>query len=140
MMAASWMGSHFTNDDLVKESRMADDYTFELTFAGTSESQEIVEITCHPKPEAAVVWGKVVVRARRQDYLPLFVKYFDEDLRLARTMTFSEVGQLADRLLPTLVTIVPEDKSGESTIIKYKEFDFDIELNDDFFSLRTLQR
>jgi hypothetical protein len=140
MMAASWMGSHFTNDDLVKESRMADDYTFELTFSGVSEGHEIVEITCHPKPEAAVVWGKVLVRARRKDYLPLFVKYFDEDLRLARTMTFSQVSQMGDRLLPTLVTIVPEDKPAESTIIHYQEFDFDIDLDDGFFSLRTLQR
>lgn len=140
MMAASWMGSHFTNDDLVKESRMADDYTFELTFSGVIEGQEIVEITCHPKPEAAVVWGKVLVRAQTKDYLPLFVKYFDEDLRLARTMTFSQVGQLGDRVLPTLVTMVPEDKPDESTIIKYKEFDFNIDLDDGFFSLRTLQR
>ena len=119
---------------------MADDYTFELTFSGVSEAQEIVEITCHPKPKAAVVWGKVVVRARRQDYLPLFVKYFDEDLRLARTMGFSQMSQLGDRFLPTLVTMVPEDKPNESTIIHYKEFDFDIDLGDDFFSLRTLQR
>jgi outer membrane lipoprotein-sorting protein len=140
MMAASWLGSHFTNDDLVKESRMADDYTFELTFSGVSEGHEIVEITCHPKPKAAVVWGKVLVRARLKDYLPVFVKYFDEDLRLTRTMTFSKVDQLGHRLLPTLVTMVPEDKPEESTIILYKEFDFDLDLDDDFFSLRTLQR
>jgi outer membrane lipoprotein-sorting protein len=140
MMAASWMGSHFTNDDLVKESRMAEDYTFELTFSGISDGQEILEVTCHPKPEAAVVWGKVLVRALRESYLPLLIKYYDEDLRLARTMTFSEVGQLGDRSLPTLVTMVPQDKPDESTIIKYKEFEFDIDLDDDFFSLRTLQR
>ena len=140
MMAASWMGSHFTNDDLVKESRMADDYTFEITFSGVSEDQEIVEVTCHPKPEAAVVWGKVLVRARTKDYLPLFVKYFDEDLRLARTMTFSEVMQFGDRTIPSVVNLVPEDKPAESTIIVYKEIDFNIDLADDFFSLRTLQR
>ncbi len=140
MMAASWMGSHFTNDDLVKESRMADDYTFEITFSGVSEDQEIVEVTCHPKPEAAVVWGKVLVRARTKDYLPLFVKYFDEDLRLARTMTFSEVMQFGDRTIPSVVNLVPEDKPAESTIIIYKEIDFNIDLADDFFSLRTLQR
>ncbi len=140
MMAASWMGSHFTNDDLVKESRMAEDYTFELTFSGMREGQEILEVTCHPKPEAAVVWGKVVVRALRESYLPLLIEYYDEDLRLARTMRFSEVGQLGDRRLPTLVTMVPQDKREESTIIKYKEFEFDLDLDDDFFSLRTLQR
>ena len=140
MMAASWMGSHFTNDDLVKESRMADDYTFEITFIGEDEGEEIVEVTCHPKPEAAVVWGKVLVRARLKNYLPLFVKYFDEDLRLARTMTFSQVSELGGRLIPAKVTMVPEEKPGESTIIYYEKMDFDVGLNDDFFSLRTLQR
>jgi hypothetical protein len=140
MMAASWMGSHFTNDDLVKESRMAEDYTFEITFIGEDEGEEIVEVTCHPKPEAAVVWGKVLVRARLKDYLPLFVKYFDEDLRLARTMTFSRVSELGGRLLPALVTMVPEEKPEEFTKIHYEKMEFDIGLKDDFFSLRILQR
>jgi len=140
MMAASWMGSHFTNDDLVKESRMAEDYTFEITFSGRIEGKEIVEVTCYPQPEAAVVWGKVVVRASREDYLPLSVKYFDEDLRLARTMTFSDVAQLGGRQLPTIVTIAPEDRPGESTVIKYEKITFDLDLDDDFFSLRNLQR
>ncbi len=140
MMAASWMGSHFTNDDLVKESRMADDYTFEITFMGEGDGEEIVEVTCHPKPEAAVVWGKVLVRARMKDYLPLFVKYFDEDLRLARTMTFSRVAELGGRLIPAMVTMVPEEKPEESTIINYEKMEFDIGLQDDFFSLRILQR
>lgn len=140
MMAASWMGSHFTNDDLVKESRMADDYTFEITFSGEREGQDIVEVTCYPKPDAAVVWGKVIVSALRKEYLPLYVKYFDEDLRLARTMTFSQVAQLGGRRIPSVVIMVPEDKPEESTVIHYKQMDFDIDLKDSFFSLRTLQR
>jgi hypothetical protein len=140
MMAASWMGSHFTNDDLVKESRMADDYTFEITFSGEMQGQEIVEVTCYPKPDAAVVWGKVLVRALRKEYLPLSIKYYDEELLLARTMTFSQVSQLGGRLLPTMVAMVPEDKPDESTVIHYKKIDFDIDLKDDFFSLRTLQK
>jgi outer membrane lipoprotein-sorting protein len=140
MMAASWMGSHFTNDDLVKESRMADDYTFETTFTGEDGGEEVVEVTCYPKAEAAVVWGKVLVRARLKDYLPLFVKYFDEDLRLARTMTFSRVAELGGRRIPAMVTMVPEEKPEESTIIDYEKMEFDIGLEDDFFSLRTLQR
>ncbi len=91
-------------------------------------------------PEAAVVWGKVLVRARLKDYIPLFVKYFDEDLRLARTMTFSQVSELGGRLIPAVVTMVPEEKPEESTIIHYEKMDFDIDLKDDFFSLRTLQK
>jgi hypothetical protein len=75
-----------------------------------------------------------------KDYIPLFVKYFDEDLRLARTMTFSQISELGGRLIPAMVTMVPEEKPEESTNIHYKKMAYDIDLKDDFFSLRTLQR
>jgi outer membrane lipoprotein-sorting protein len=140
MMAASWMGSHFTNDDLVKESRMAEDYTYEVTFAGRRDGREVVELTLTPKPEAAVVWGQVVVTVDRASYLPLGIRYFDEDLSLARTLTFSDVATLDGRTLPTTMTAVPTDKPAESTVVHYKALEFGVPLDAQFFSLRTLQR
>ncbi|MBW2090756.1 MAG: outer membrane lipoprotein-sorting protein [Deltaproteobacteria bacterium] len=140
MMASSWMGSHFTNDDLVKESRMADEYNFEVTFEGEKHNHPVVEITCIPKEDAAVVWGKVIVTVKKDDYLPLKMLYYDEDFKLARTMTFEDVGPLGGRILPRKFVVVPADKPQESTVIIYKEMVFDLELNDDLFSLRSLQR
>lgn len=140
MMSASWMGSHFTNDDLVKESRFTEDYDFTSTFEGIRRGFDVIEITCIPKPRAAVVWGKVVITVRRSDYLPLDSKYYDEDMRLARTMTFLEIGRLGDRTLPKFLIIVPENKPGEKTEIRYEDFSFDIGLQDGFFSLRNLQK
>jgi len=139
MMSASWMGSHFTNDDLVKQSRFADDYTFEITREGMRDGQEVVEITCIPKPEAPVVWGKVEVVVRRSDYLPLVNRYYDEGLHLARTMIFSDVKTLSGRSLPTVMTLTPEDKPGEKTQVSYDSITLDVSLNDDVFSLRNLQ-
>ncbi|MBW1722893.1 MAG: outer membrane lipoprotein-sorting protein [Deltaproteobacteria bacterium] len=140
MMSASWMGSHFTNDDLVKESRMAEDYTFKVTFNGKRNGRDIVEITCRPKPEAAVVWGKVVITVRKEDYLPLFSRYYDEDLNLARTMYFSDIGPLGDRILPRRMSVVPEDKPGEKTEVIYEKMSFNLVLPRDTFSIRTLMR
>jgi outer membrane lipoprotein-sorting protein len=140
MMSASWMGSHFSNDDLVKESRMTRDYTFEITFQGTREGQEIIEITCHPKPEAPVVWGKVVQVIRKSDYLPIRSEYFDEDMNLARTLVFEDIGPLGDRTLPKVMTMLPENKPKEKTTMTYHEMDFDITLPSDTFSLRNLQQ
>jgi len=140
MMASSWMGSHFTNDDLVKESRMADDYTFEISFRGTRDETELVEITCIPRPEAAVVWGKVTVTVKAADYMPLQILYYDEDLKLARTMSFMDIGPIGDRTLPRLMTMVPTDKPKESTVVQYHEMTFNPELDDQLFSLRSLQR
>ena len=140
MMSASWMGSHLTNDDLVKESRMANDYSYEVTFDGNRGGRMVVEITCTPKPQAAVVWGKVTVTVDRERYLPLEIRYFDQDQSLSRTLTFSDVAALAGRELPTVLTVVPSDKPGESTVIHYEKLAFDVPLGDGFFSLRTLQQ
>jgi outer membrane lipoprotein-sorting protein len=139
-MSAAWMGSHFTNDDLVKESRMAEDYTFEVTFEGDRDGQRVTEITCLPKPEAAVVWGRVVVLVRAADLMPLEVRFFDEDLRLARTITYGDVRRLGGRELPVELTVVPADKPAESTVVRYDDIAFDVSLDPDTFSLRTLQR
>jgi hypothetical protein len=134
------MGSHFTNDDIVKESRMADDYTFEVSFRGERKGKEIIEVTCLPKPDAAVVWGKVVVTVRSSDFLPLGISYFDEDMVPARTMTFSRIGPLGDRTLPKLMTIIPADKPDEKTEVLYQEMTFNLDLPPRTFSLRTLQQ
>jgi len=140
MLSASWMGSHLTNDDLVKESRMADDYSYEISFEGARDGVEVVEITCTPKPEAPVVWGKVVVRVRKDDSMPLQIAFSDEDMDLARTMEYSDVATLGGRTLPTTMTVVPADEPGELTRIHYREMTYDVALPDDLFSLRTLQR
>jgi outer membrane lipoprotein-sorting protein len=140
MMGGSWMGSHFTNDDLVKESRMADDYDFSVSFDGERSGQEVVDITCIPKPEAAVVWGKVVATVRTADTIPLQVLFYDEDQKLARTMIFSNVRTMKDRILPTVTRMVPADKPNEFTEITYHEIQFDLLLKDDLFSLQNLER
>ncbi len=140
MMSASWMGSHFTNDDLVKESRFAEDYNFQITFQGMRDGQEVVELTCIPKPDAPVVWGKVEVVGRKKDYLPIVIRYYDEDLHLARTMTFTDFREMSGRTLPTVMTLIPADKPGEKTVITYDSIEFGVSLSDDFFSLRNLQQ
>jgi len=137
MMGGSWMGSHFTNDDLVRESRMADDYDFAL---GPTADKNVAVIECKPKEDAAVVWGKVVVRVRRNDWMPLNMEYFDEDMELARTMTFTDFKKLHGRLMPTLTRMTPSDKPDEFTEMRYEDIEFDITLDPDLFTLRRLQR
>lgn len=140
MMGGSWMGSHFTNDDLVKESRMADDFTYRITFRGERDGEQVLELTLIPKEDAAVVWGRVAVVMRKADFMPLRITYEDEDLTLARTMIFTDIGEFAGRRLPARMRMVPADKPEEYTEIFYHEIEFDITLGDDVFSLRNLQQ
>ena len=140
MMSSSWMGSHFTNDDLVKQSRMAEDYTFSITFEGMKDGKEIIEVTCLPNKEAAVVWGKVEVVVYADDYLPLRMIYYDEDLLLSRTLEFTNIEMMDGKMIPTMMNMIPTDEPGESTTVKWEEVKFDVTIDDDFFSLRKLQQ
>ena len=140
MMSSSWMGSHFTNDDLVKQSRMAENYTFSITFEGMKDGKEIIEVTCLPNKEAAVVWGKVEVVVYADDYLPLQMIYYDEDLLLSRTLEFTNIELMDGKMIPTMMNMIPIDEPGESTTVKWEEIQFDVAIDDDFFSLRKLQQ
>lgn len=140
MMMGSWMGSHFTNDDLVKESRLSEDYDPAITFEGERGGQEIIEFELLPKPDAPVVWGRIVTTVRTTDYLPIQSFYYDEDMILARTLDFYEIGELGGRLMPTVLRMIPADKDDEYTELTYQDIEFDIELADSFFSLHRLRR
>ena len=139
MMSSSWMGSHFSNDDLVKQSRMVKDYDYSTSFEGIRDGIDIVEITCIPKMNAAVVWGKVEVIVYREDFIPLRLIYYDEDLNLSRKLEFSNIQIIDNKKIPLKMQMVPENEPGESTTIQWKEIKFDLTISDDFFSLRKLQ-
>ncbi len=140
LMMGSWMGSHFTNDDLVKESTLADDYHYEITFSGLRDGVDIYEITLRPREEAAVVWGKIVICIRKHDLIPLYEEFFDEAEKPVRKMEFSDVKKMGGRLLPTKLSVFPYDKPGEFTEVLYVDITFDLEIADSFFSLRNLKK
>jgi len=139
LMGASWMGSHFTNDDLVKESRIIDDYDIEITFEGERDGNEIWEFTLIPKPETAVVWAKIVEQVRQNDMMPEWVRYYDDLGEVSRSMVFSDFQVMGGRMVPARLVVTPADKPNESTTIIYRTLAFDIGLEPSFFSLRNLR-
>jgi Outer membrane lipoprotein-sorting protein len=139
LMMGAWMGSHFTNDDLVKESRLVDDYDITISFEGERNGVPVWEFDLTPKPEAAVVWGRLVEQVRKADDMPTWVRYYDEDGALVRTMKFSDYKVMGGRLVPAKMLVVPADKPGESTALLYDDLSFDIPIDKEFFSLRNLR-
>jgi len=99
LMMGSWMGSHFTNDDLVKESQLIEDYDIAISFEGERDGEPVWEFTMTPKPEAPVVWGRIEQQVRRRDVMPTWAKYYDEDGNLSRTMIFSQFKTMGGRLV-----------------------------------------
>jgi len=139
LMVGSWMGSHFTNDDLVKESQLIDDYDIEIAFEGDRDGVEVWEFELIPKPEVAVVWSRLEYQVRKGDMMPTWARYYDEDGAVARSLQFSDFEVMGGRLVPSVMQILPADKPEESTVVRYESIEFDIGLSTDFFSLRNLR-
>ncbi|KAA3628453.1 MAG: outer membrane lipoprotein-sorting protein [Proteobacteria bacterium] len=140
MMSGSWMGSHFTNDDLVKESTFEDDYDATISFEGERDGQRIYELTFVAKPDAAVVWGKVIMTVDQVSLAPYTSLYYDEEGVLIRTMTMDQTQMIDGRVIPMRMSLQPLDKPDESTVIVYQQIAFGMPLEESFFSLQTLKR
>lgn len=138
-LSGSWMGSHISNDDLVKSSRLKEDFTYTLTAEPAADGSGAYVIELVPKPDAPVVWGKVVVTVRH-DKQPLETTYYDEKGELVRTMKFLDIKEMAGRTFPTVMRVEPADAPDEFTQIVYEEMEFDVELADRTFSLQSLKR
>jgi hypothetical protein len=130
------MGSHITNDDLVKASHVDQDYTFRLL----EESDQHWLIECTPRPEAAVVWGKIIYRLRKQPRVPEQVDYYDEEQVRVREIRFSDVQTIGGRTVPLRLTVTPLDKPGEQTVLHYRQLVFGIAIDQGYFNLRSLQQ
>ena len=138
MMMGSWMGSDFTNDDIVKESSLFEDYSYELIDVD-SASDRLHYINCIPREDLAVVWGNIVIAVNKADSLPVWQKYYDEKGELMRVMTYSGIRDFDGRVIPAVMELVPQHKEGHKTIVRYLDAKFDVPLKDDTFTLRNLR-
>ncbi|MCC5934708.1 MAG: outer membrane lipoprotein-sorting protein [Balneolales bacterium] len=139
MMAQSWMGSDFTNDDLVRETSVIDDYTHELLREETVDGRQAWVIRLVPDPDAAVVWGHVLMWICQTDFIQLRVENFDQRGELAQTILFDDIRTLGGRTLPGRLTVIPADRD-QKTVLQYRELRFGIREGEDFFTQRNMQR
>ncbi|MCF6265019.1 MAG: outer membrane lipoprotein-sorting protein [Desulfuromusa sp.] len=135
MMGGAWMGSHITNDDLVKANHIDQDYNFTL-LEETNESWRIEGI---PKPDAPVIWGKIIYQIFKEQLVPSQIDYFDEEGILVRQILFDDVQTVSGRTIPLKMTVVPLEKPKEKTVMHYRKLQFDVDLKKDFFSLGNLK-
>jgi len=137
MMMSSWMGSDFTNDDLVKEFTFVESYHFEMMKPESSEAG-LLYVKCVPKEGLPIVWGSIVLAVREGDFMPVWEKYYDEKGRLARDLAFKDVRTFGSRRIPASLELVPRTEEGRKTVLRYIEVKFDIPLDLEIFTLRNL--
>ncbi|MBE0637318.1 MAG: outer membrane lipoprotein-sorting protein [Bacteroidales bacterium] len=138
MMSQSWMGSDFTNDDLVRGISIVDDYTHSYKGAEVYETRQchVVELT--PKPDTPVVYDKVVYWIDQEFVLPVKVLNYDERGELANTMFFRDIKEMGGRMIPAVIELIPENKQGHKTIVLTTRADYNVTLSQDFFSIQNL--
>jgi outer membrane lipoprotein-sorting protein len=138
LLMNSWMGSDFTNDDLLKEYTFFRDH--KCVSAQSADKQgNVLHIRCDPKPGLLVLWEYVLLSTDQATGLPLRQEFYDRDGKLMRSLVYSEVASLGGRTLPTVLKMMPADKSDQYTQIRYKELQYNLALPNDLFSRRYLE-
>lgn len=140
MMLQSWNGSDFTNDDLVRESSLSDDYNQIIIAEEKLNDQQCYKIQLLPKPEAPVVWGELLYWVRKSDFLPAKIEYYSEKGKLMRYMDFEDIKYFGNRKMPSKWTMVNTTKKGHSTSFNVLKMEFDKKIKDSKFSFKELER
>ena len=140
MMANSWMGTDFTNDDLVKESSVIDDYFHKIVGDTVIDNKESYIIEFLPKPNTAVVWGKILVSIDKVNFLELHSEFFDEEGKLINTMNVKNISMMDGRLIPTHMEMIPADKKNQKTELIYQSIRFNRNMEDNFFTTEKMKQ
>ncbi len=140
MMLSSWMGSDFTNDDVVRASSLIRDYTPKLVRIEERGGEKLGVIELTPKPNSPVVWGKILIWIRASDSLPVREEFYTEKGKLVRVMTFSKFRKMDDRVIPTLMRMENLLKKGYITELEILKVKFLDRLPKKIFTLRHLKK
>ncbi len=139
MMSQGWMGSDYTNDDILKESSVVDDYTHEITGEENIAGRECYRIMMVAKEDAAVIWGHQIRWIDKKDFLLLKAELYDEDGYLVRTETGSDIKTMDGRIIQTKIDLVPAEEPGNRTALVIKEIKFNISVKESFFSQQNMK-
>ena len=140
MLAQGWMGSDYTNDDLLNQSSIVVDYTHAILASESVSGRDCYKINLIPREDAPVVWGRVVLWITKSEYLQLKAEYYDEEGYLVKTEIGSAIRDMDGRVIPTRFELIPAEKEGESTVVTLDEIKFNTPLSESFFSQQNMQR
>ena len=140
MMLQPWMGSDFANDDLVKESSIVNDYNHTIAGEEKIDGNLCYKIQLIPKEGASVIWGKIMLWIRKNDFLPLKEDYYSERGKLIKVLEYSDIGVVSDRVIPKTWKMSSLIKPGHSTTIKLVDVEYNNPIDEDIFTLQNLKK
>lgn len=140
MMSDGWMGSDYTNDDILKESSIVVDFDHKIIGSETIDGWDCWKIEMYPKEDAAVVWGKIIKWISKDEFLMMKSEYYDEDEFLVKTELGTEIKTMDGRKIPTKMEIIPADKDNQKTIVVIDNMKFNVDIQNSFFSQQNMKR
>jgi outer membrane lipoprotein-sorting protein len=140
MMSQGWMGSDYTNDDILKESSVVSDYVHEIAGEESIAGRLCLKIKMTAKDNASIVWGRQIRWIDKKDFLVLKAELYDEDGFLVRTETGSEIKIMDGRTITTIIEMVPSEEPENKTLLQIKEIKFNITVEENFFSQQNMKR
>jgi len=140
MMMQGWMGSDLTTEDLVRQNSILNDYNHNLLPEATVSGNPCFVVELTPKSRAVVVWGKILMYIGKSDYLQYKTEFFDEDMELVNTITGKNPKKFGSHTVLTELVVVPRGKREHKTLFTYESLEFDLNVQESFFSLQNLKR
>lgn len=140
MMSQGWMGSDFSNDDLLKESSIVVDYTHTIIGEEEIDGWDCYKIELIPLEDAAVVWGKIFKWIAKEEFLQMKTEYYDEDDYLIKTELAYDMKTMGGRLIPSKFELIPEEEEGHKTVVVMDDITFNEPIPDSFFSQQNMKR
>jgi len=139
MMSQGWMGSDYTNDDILNESSVVDDYTQSLEGEEEIDGKMCYKVKLEAKEDADILWGHQLWWVDKKEYMVVKAELYDEDDYLVRTEIASEFKVLDGRLLPTRIELIPAEEEGNKTILNILDMKFNVKLEESFFSQQNMK-
>jgi len=138
MMTQSWMGSDFSNKDVSRADEIVDEYEHTLLDTEEHDGHTIYVIQSVPHEDAAVVWGRQVLRIR-DDHVMLEEAFYDQDDQLVKTLRSLEIAEMGGRVIATKQRMEKVDEEDEWTQIEVGSIEYDVDLKDSLFTLSNLR-
>jgi len=136
MMLQNWMGSDITNDDMVKQSSIIDDYDSKIL----KRDGDVVTIELTPKEDASVVWGKIISEIDTKTFTSKKDIFYDEDGEIVREFIYEDVKKFGKYYLAKHWKILPKDKKSNFTEIYVDDAVYDKKIPSKYFSKSALKR
>lgn len=140
MMSQGWMGSDYTNDDILRESSVVNDYVHEIIGEETIGDRLCYKINMTARQDASIVWGRQIRWIDKKDFLVLKAELYDEDGYLVRTETGSDIKTMDGRAIPSRIELIPEEEPDNKTIVRIIDIKFNISAEENFFSQQNMKR